>query len=107
MQQDYFQMRALELAPKVYATGQLFEQDLKLVAGEGVRSIVSTRAESADLAKVAEELGITYIHFPVEIKTVTKQELEAFAKICGELERSLLISSDSGGLSTRIWEMAE
>ncbi len=108
-------MRALELAPQVYATGQLFEQDLKLVAKEGVRSIVNTgsdgepsgRTSSADLAKVAEELGMTYVHFPVEPKAITKQDLEAFAKICDELERPLLIASASGGRSTQIWEMAE
>ena len=108
-------MRALELAPQVYASGQLFEHDLKLVAKEGVRSIVNTRsdgelmgqASSADLARLAEELGITYVHFPVEPKSITKEDLEAFAKICDELERPLMISSGSGGLSTRVWEMAE
>ena len=99
-------MRALELAPQVYATGQLFEQDLKLVANEGVRSIMNTGSE-ANLAKVAEELGMTYAHFPVEPKSITKEELEAFAKICDELERPLLISSSSGGRSTQIWEMTE
>jgi len=98
-------MRALELAPQVFATGQLFEQDLKLVAKEGVRSIVNT--QSANLSKVAEELGMTYVHLPVEPKSITKQDLEAFAKICEELERPLLISSGSGGRSTQIWEMAE
>lgn len=115
MQQDYFQMRALELAPQVFATGQLFERDLKLVAKEGVRSIVNAqsdgeltgKASSADLAKVADDLGMTYVHFPVEPKSITKQELEAFAKICEELERPLLISSGSGGRSARVWEMAE
>ena len=115
MQRDYFQMRALELAPQVYASGQLFEHDLRLVAKEGVRSIVDTRsdgepmgqASSADLTKLAEELGMTYVHFPVEPKSITRQDLEAFAKICEELERPLLISSGSGGRSTQIWEMAE
>jgi len=108
-------MRALELAPQVFATGQLFEHDLKLVAKEGVRSIVNTQSDgapmgqvsSADLAKVAEELGMTYVHFPVEPKSITKQDLQAFAKICEELERPLLISSASGPRSTQIWEMAE
>ena len=100
-------MRALELAPQVYASGQLFEHDLKLLAKEGVRSIVNTRSESADLAKVAEEFGMTYVHFPVEPKSITRQDLKVFAKICDELERPLLISSGSGGRSTQIWEMAE
>ena len=108
-------MRALELAPQVYASGQLFEHDLKLLAKEDVRSIVNTRsdgasmgqASSADLAKLAEELGMTYVHFPVEPKSITREDLEAFAKICDELERPLLIASGSGGRSTQIWEMAE
>ena len=30
LKQDYLQMRVLELAPQVYASGQLFEQDLRL-----------------------------------------------------------------------------
>jgi sulfide:quinone oxidoreductase len=115
LKQDYFQMRALELAPQVYASGQLFEHDLRLVAKEEVRSIVNTRsdgelmgqASSADLAKIAEELGMTYVHFPVEPKSITRQDLEAFAKICDELERPLLICSGSGAHSARIWEMAE
>ena len=115
MKQDYFQMRALELAPQVYASGQLFEHDLRLVAKEEVRSIVNTRsdgelmgqASSADLAKIAEELGMTYVHFPVEPKSITRQDLETFAKICDKLERPLLICSGSGAHSARIWEMAE
>ena len=32
MKQDYLQMRVLELAPQVYASGQLFESDLQLLA---------------------------------------------------------------------------
>ena len=39
MQQDYLQMRVLELAPQVYVTGQLFEQDLKLIAKQDVREL--------------------------------------------------------------------
>ena len=61
-------MRVLELAPQVYVTGQLFEQDLKLIAKQDVRSIMDNRSDdealrqplAADLARVAEELGINY-----------------------------------------------
>ena len=62
MKQDYLQMRVLEVAPQVYASGQLFEADLQLVAKQGVRSIVDTRPDNeapgqpsfANLQKVAE-----------------------------------------------------
>ena len=115
MKQDYLQIRVLELAPQVYASGQLFEHDLRLAAKQGVRSIMNNRPDgesvgqpsSADIEKVAEELGMTFVHFPVDPKSITRQDAEAFAKICDELERPLLIFCRSGARSTKIWEMAE
>ena len=115
MRQDYLQIRALELAPQVYVCGQLFESDLRLVANQGVRSIVNNRPDnesagqplSADLAKVAEELGITFVHFPVELGSVTMQDAEAFAKVCDELKRPLVVFSRTGARATKIWEMSE
>ena len=115
MRQDYLQIRALELAPQVYVCGQLFESDLGLVARQGVRSIVNNRPDdettgqplSADLAKVAEELGMTFVHFPVELGAISEENAENFAKACVELQRPLLLFSRTGARATRIWEMAE
>jgi sulfide:quinone oxidoreductase len=115
VKQDYLQMRVLELAPQVYASAQLFEHDLRLAAKQGVRSIMNNRSDgesmgqpsSADLAIVAEELGMAFVQFPVDPKSITRQDVEAFAKVCAELERPLLVFSRSGARSTRIWEMAE
>ncbi|MGI9237698.1 MAG: beta-lactamase hydrolase domain-containing protein [Woeseiaceae bacterium] len=108
-------MRVLEMAPEVYVTGQLFEQDLKLIAKQDVRSIMDNRSDdeamvkplSADLAKVAEELGMTFVHFPVDAEPINGQLIEAFAKACDELERPLLIFGRSAARSIKIWEMAE
>ncbi len=115
MKQDYLQMRVLELASQVYASGQLFEQDLRLAAKQGVRSIVNNRADdesvgqpsSADLAKVAEELGIAFVHFPVESNSLTRQDVEDFARIRDDLERPLILFCRSGARSMRLWELAE
>ena len=115
MRQDYLQMRVLELAPEVYASGQLFEHDVRLAAKQGVRSIINNRSDgesmgqplSADLAKVAEEFGVTFVHLPIDLKSITQQDAEAFAKVCDELKRPLLIFSRSGARSTKIWEMTE
>jgi sulfide:quinone oxidoreductase len=108
-------MRVLELAPQVYVSGQLFDHDIRLAAKQGVRSIMNNRADgestgqplSRDLAKTAEELGMTFLHFPVDPKSITKQDVEEFAKTRDELKRPLLIFSRSGARSTKIWEMAE
>lgn len=108
-------MRVLELAPQVYATGQLFETDLQLLSRQGVRSIVNTRPDSesegqpasADLAKAAKEVGITLVHFPVDPASMTKEDAGAFMKTCDELDRPLMVCGRSGGQSTKIWERAE
>ena len=115
MKQDYLQMRVLELAPQVYASGQLFESDLQLLARQGVRSIVNTRPDnesegqpsSADLAKAAEAFGITVVHFPVDPGSITREIALSFMKACEQLDRPLMVCSRSGGQSTKIWETAE
>ena len=115
MQQDYLQIRVLELAPLVYVSKQLFEHDVRLLAKQGVRSLMDNRPAdeameqplSTDLALVAEELGMTFVHFPVDPKSITNEELEAFTKCCGELERPLLLFSRTGAGSTKIWEASE
>lgn len=115
MRQDYLQIRVLELAPEVYVSGQLFEHDVRLLAGQGVRSIMNNRPDgestgqpsSAGLARVAEELGMAFVHFPVFSGAIARRDVEAFAEACRELERPLLLFSRSGARSTRMWEMAE
>ena len=115
MKQDYLQMKVLELAPEVYISGQLYEQDIRLAAQQNVRTIMNNRPDgeapgqplSADLARVAEELGITYVDFPIVPRSVTQQDVERFAKVCDDLERPLLIFCRSGARSTQMWELAE
>ena len=99
MKQDYLQMRVLELAPQTYVSGQLFEHDVRLAAKQGVRSIMNNRPDgesvgqpmSADLAKVAEELGMTFMYLPIDPRAITSDDVAAFAKARDELERPLLI----------------
>lgn len=115
MKQDYLQMKVLELAPEVYVSGQLYEQDIRLAAKQGVCSIMNNRPDgetvgqpvSADLEAVASELGMSYTYLPVDLRSVTREHIEEFAKTCEDLERPLLIFCRSGARSTRMWELAE
>ncbi len=108
-------MRVLQLAPNVFVSGQLYEHDVRLAAKQGVRTIMNNRPDgeapgqplSADLAKVAEELGMTYVDHPIVPQSVTREDVEQFGKVCEQLDRPLLIFCRSGARSTRMWEMAE
>ena len=109
------QIRVMELAPQVFVSGQLFESDVKLLAKQGVLSIVNNRADnespgqplSADLAKVADELGVAFVHFPVDPGPLSDEDLAAFATAVEDLKRPLHIFSRTGGRSMKIWETAE
>lgn len=115
MKQDYLQIRVLEMAPQVYVCGQLFETDMQLLAKQKVRTVVNNRFDdestgqptSSDLAKAAEEHGISFVHFPVDAIAISDEDLKAFAQIVDDLERPLFLFSRSGKRSIRLWEKAE
>lgn len=105
----------LELAPQVYVSGQLFETDVKLLAGQGVRTIINARPDnetpgqplSEDLARLAQEHGMAFLHFAVESRVPSEQEIAGFAKVCAGLERPIHLFSRGGARAIRLWEMAE
>lgn len=115
MQKDYLQMRVLEVAPQVFASGQLYETDLDLIAKQGVRSIMCIRPDgevpdqpvAADLAKAADEHGITFEHFPLDYQSITAEIANEFMQTCDRLKRPMLLCGRSGGHATRAWETAE
>jgi sulfide:quinone oxidoreductase len=115
MQQDYLQMRVLEVAPEVYACGPLFESDLKLLAKQGVRSIVYTRPDdespgqpsSKDLERAAGEFGIEFVYQPVDAGPISSESAADFVRACEGVKRPLFVCSHSGGRATTIWETAE
>jgi len=115
LKQDYLQIKVLELAPQVYVSGQLFEEDIRLAARQGFRSILNSRSDgetigqpaSAQLARVAGEYGIEFAHFPVDPKSITAKDIDEFSRLCDELERPLLIFSRTGARSTKIWELSQ
>ena len=114
MNNDYLQLRVLPLDPDVYATGQLFETDLKLVADQGVKTLVNNRPDgevggqplSADIGAAAEALGMRYVYFPVVSGRITPAEVDAFAELAQDLEKPLLLFCRSGARSTMLWELS-
>ena len=105
----------MELAPQVFVSGQIFEEDVRLLAKQGCRTIVCAepdsdvagQPQSADLARVAEEEGVVFLHFPVEPGSVTPDTAKAFARACEPLKRPMHVFSRSVAHAIRLWEMSE
>ena len=108
-------MRVLELAPQVWGSGPLFETDLTLLSKQKVRSILYIRPDdespgqpsAEDLAKAAEEFGITLAYFPVESRKIDEDAAVEFMNAADALKRPLLVCGRSGGHATSVWESAE
>lgn len=105
-------MRVRELAPDVYVTGQLFDDTVRAAAKQGVKTIINNRPDheapdqplSADLQKLAEELGMSFVYQPVVSGAMTPQNVEDFRGIYGEVEKPLLIFCYTGARSTQLFE---
>ena len=115
MERDYLQMRVLEVAPQVFASGPLFVTDLSLLAKQKVRGILNLRPDgeakdqpsSDDLAKAAEEYGIVYVHFPIDAADLTSESAAALMQVSEGLERPVLVCGRAGSHSIKVWETAE
>ena len=115
VKQDYLQMRVLEVAPQVFASGPLFATDLSLLARQKVRSILNLRPDdeaedqpsSDDLARAAGEYGIAYVHFPIDAAALTSESAAALMQASEGLERPVLVCGRAGSHSIKVWETAE
>jgi sulfide:quinone oxidoreductase len=115
MTAEYFAMRVLEVAPDVFVSGQLFEHEIRAAAKQGVKTIVNNRPDgeapgqppSRDLQRVAEELGMTYVYFPVISGRLTPEDVKGFRKLSDEFERPALIFCRTGARSMMLWQLAE
>ena len=105
-------MRVTELAPEVFTTGQVTEQDLKLVADQGVKTVINNRPDheepgqplTEDLQRAAEALGMKYIYQPVVSGAMTPKNIEDFREIYPAVEKPLLIFCGTGTRSTYLFQ---
>ena len=105
-------MRVTELSPEVFATGQVTEQDLKLVADQGIKTVINNRPDheepgqplNEDLQRAAEALGMRYIFQPVVSGAMTPKNIEDFREIYPTVEKPLLIFCRTGARSTYLFQ---
>ncbi len=103
-----------QLSSRFFVSAQITKDDLKIIAEQGFRSIINNRPdsevdgqpESAELAAVAAELRMEFIHLPVVLRSITSQDVNDFKRVCENLEAPILLFCRSGARSAKLWTLS-
>jgi uncharacterized protein (TIGR01244 family) len=104
------------VAPDVCVAPQLTPEAMAEAARMGFRSIVNNRPDfehgpdqptNADIETAARAAGLEYRFLPVAGGFQTPAQIEAFARLLGELPRPLLAFCRTGTRSTSLFAQAQ
>lgn len=106
-----------DIAPefRITISGQITPADVKVLANEGVKSIVNNRPDgeeagqptSDDIKKACDECGIVYAHIPFAGGMMDMNHVQAFADFFNTTERPLHIFCRTGNRSNTILTAAK
>lgn len=107
-------METREIAPGVSITAQMSPDDIAEAAASGFRTIVNNRPDheedgqplAADLAVLAGEHGIDYVHFPVVSAPFSPEDISEFVALKAGLDEPILLFCRSGARSAMLWQLA-
>jgi len=96
-------------------SSQLDVHDIEVLARQGIRSLVNNRPDgeqalqprTAELARVAEDLGLAYVDLPVVSGALTPEVINRFGELLRDLEKPVLAFCRSGTRSISLWALAE
>ncbi len=108
-------MKLANLAQDVLVSDQLFVDDLKEVASQGVKTIFCHRpdGEGADqpnfeeIQKTAEKLKIKAYYLPVVAGKISDEDVQAFAKVFSEAEQPILGYCRTGMRAASLWALSQ
>jgi uncharacterized protein (TIGR01244 family) len=95
---------------------QLQAEAMAEAARAGFRSVVNNRPDfeggtdqptSAQIEAAARAAGLEYRHLPVNGGYQSPEEIAAFARLCEDLPRPMLLFCRSGARSTRLYQAAQ
>jgi uncharacterized protein (TIGR01244 family) len=103
----------MELTPGVTAAGGLTRDNIEALADAGTKIIVNNRPDgedpgqldAAEARKLCEARGIAYHHIPFVAATLTRAQVDEFAKVLKEAAGPLVAHCRSGTRSTMVWAL--
>mgnify|MGYP003335396792 CR=1 FL=1 len=107
-------MKLANLAEGVLVSDQIFAEDLKEIAAQGVKTIMCHRpdGEGADqpnfeeIQKAAKKLKIKAHYLPVVAGKISDDDVAAFTKIFAEAEQPVLGYCRTGMRAATLWALS-
>lgn len=80
----------LEVGEKLVTSGQPTEEQFVLIKDRGYNTVINLAPENAenslhDEGLLLKDLGITYIHIPVDFKNPSEEDFDRFSDLLGRL----------------------
>lgn len=103
-----------QLSSRFYVSAQISVADLFDIAEQGFKSIINNRPDheaarqpkSVELAIVAADLGMKFLHIPVDPNLITNKDVDELDRACVDLESPILLFCRSGARSTKLWKLS-
>lgn len=88
--------------------------EVAMIAGAGFRSLINNQPDgekdslmtSAQIQAAASELGLAYVHIPVEGSNPLEKDVRVFAEALAALPQPVYAFCRSGGRSAALWALA-
>jgi uncharacterized protein (TIGR01244 family) len=103
------------IAPGLAVSPQPNKDDIKQLAKQGFRTIINNRPEGEEPGQLspaeekveAEQQGLSYVHIPMTLATVTASDVEAFRRAVQESPQPVLAHCKGGTRSYLLWAAGE
>jgi uncharacterized protein (TIGR01244 family) len=108
-------MEAKTVAPGLAVAAQPATGDLQQLAQQGFRTLINNRPEGEELGQLppaeegaeAERQGLSYVHIPVKMSSISRDDVEAFRRAVQESPGPVLAHCKSGTRSYLLWAAGE
>lgn len=104
-----------KIAPELAVTVQPSREEVKQLAQQGFRTLINNRPGGEELGQLppdeekaeAEGQGLTYVHIPITMSSVTRGDVDAFYRAVQESPKPVVAHCKSGTRSYLLWAAGE
>ena len=108
-------MKLNKVIEEYVVSDQINAQDISVLKEHGIKTIFCNRPDSEEMnqptaeemQKVAESLGLKFVHQPVIGNAISQKDVDDFKSYYGNAEKPIFAYCRTGTRSTMLWALSE